>query len=295
MKTDKFLEISTTDKLSKMLMLVFTGVILGTVIARTFYDLVTPVIDITLGVIALFCVLFAFYMFFTGIKKSSTKIAIFKDYISFISLKKNCLPTRTDVGYSDIKSIKISPQATKRDMEKGETDVNKFSLRIFGYKTVVESLNGDVYEICDSKTDGVLMYSPTYIYRMLDIKKHVPNLNLELVNFNSKNDSEDFETQFKYYEENGTTLSLLKNKKYVVSLLQYTALFLVLSLAISTVVSSILYYGLHSPATAYAVMGNTIRTFAAVVVPMWALAYTVSFYGARRNDDARVAIDKIFE
>lgn len=290
MKTDKFYLVSTTDKLSRMLMLVFTGIILGTVIARTCYDLLNPVIDIMLGVIALFSVFFTFYMFFTSIKKSSTNVAIFKDGLSFIISKRDELPTRTDIEFSDIKSLKISPQTTKKNLSLEEPDPDKFFLRAFGYRTVVELNNGEKYEFSDSKTDGVLMYSPAYIYRMLDVKKMLPSLNLELCYFNSKNDNEDFLHQFDYYAENGKCLPLCKNKKYIVSLLQYTALFFASAFIISSFVSVSLSMGLNNYDATGTVMLDMFKTFVAIIIPMWALAYTIAFYGSRRNEEAQKVI-----
>lgn len=295
MKTDKFYAVSTTDKLSRMLMLVFTGIILGTVIARTCYDLLNPVIDIMLGVIALFSVLFTFYMFFTSIKKSSTCIEIFKEGLSFVITKKDEFPTRTTVQFSDIKLMKISPQTTRKNLSLDEPDPDKFFLRAFGYRTLVELNNGEKYEFSDSKTDGVLMYSPAYIYRMLDVKKMLPSLKLELSYFDSKNDNEDFLHQFDYYAEHGKCLPLYKNKKYIISLLQYTALFFASAFIISSFVSVSLSFGLNNYEAIGSVMIDMFKTFVAIIIPMWALAYTIAFYGSRRNEEAQKAIYKLLK
>ena len=87
MKTDRFYAVDTVDRLSKMFMLVFVGVVFGTVIVRTYYDFLNPTVDAVIALIAIYCVLFTFYMYFSGKKKSSTKIAFFKDYISIILTK----------------------------------------------------------------------------------------------------------------------------------------------------------------------------------------------------------------
>lgn len=288
MKADRYFIVSTIDKLSKMFMLVFVGVVLGTVLIRTYYDFFAPDVDTILGLSALYCVFFVFYMYFSNKQKSSTHVAFFKDYLSVILTKKNSFKQRTDIAYSDIKSYKVSLKGAEKNKNK-----EKSTFRAFGYKTLVETYGGQQFEFCDSKEDGVLIYSPAYIYALLDVKRFRPDFNLEFENFEFNRDVEDFNYQFKYYEAEGKSLQLWKNRTYLLSLLQYTVLFCVFAFLIAAIVSYAVFHEYHNIYTASQIILSALKTLAAIVIPMWTLAFVVSIYGGRANMTAQNILKEI--
>lgn len=295
MKADRFFIVDTVDKLSKMFMLVFVGVVLGTVLVRTYYDFLNPTVDSIIGVIALYCVLFTFYMYFSGLRKKTVKVALFKDYVSVILASKGGISERKDIAYSDIKAYKVYAQTNKTNAMLENPNKDKYTLRAYGYKTVIETKDGEIFEFSNSRDDGVMIYSPAYIYALIDLKRYYPDFNLELINFDSNRDTEDFSYQFEYYEKNEKCLQLWQNKTYMLSLMQYTILFCAFAFLVAAVVSHALYreYGNISGATA--VIIATLKTLFAIVVPMWSLALTVSVYGSKRNDRARTEIKEILQ
>ena len=295
MKTDRFFAVNTVDKLSKMFMLVFVGVVLGTVIVRTYYDFLAPSVDSIIGVIALYCVLFTFYMYFSALKKSSTKIAFFKDYISIILTKKDLLPVRIDIAYDDIKSYKVYAQTNARNAESANPDKDKYALRAYGYKTVIEKNDGSIIEFKDSRADGVLIYSPAYIYSLIDVKRFRPSFNFEYIDFDSNKDTEDFYHQFEYYEKHEKNLQLWQNKTYMLSLIEYTILFFVFAFLVAAVVSYFLYMQYGNVNASSGVIISSVRTLVSIILPMWALALTVSLYGNIRNKSAREDIKEILQ
>ena len=314
MNTDKFYTAETTDKMSKILMPVLTGVILGAVIIRAHYDVFNPIIDSSLGLTALYCVCYTFYMFFKSAKNSSTSICLFKDYLSVVIAKKGGEKTRTDIAYSDISAYKIMPRVNLNNLISINSEsnkllanpiiakiwvilhkicFNKFLLRPYGFKTIIELKDGQVFEFSDSKTDGVLIYSPGYVYRMLDLKRYKTDFPLELLEFDSKKDIEGFKEQFDYYDKEGKSLKLWKNKRYLASLLLYTALFGLFSFLIASVVAYTIWSHAGNESLAKLELTYTLETFAAIVIPMWYLALTVNIFGAERNKRAQSEIKNI--
>ena len=198
MNTAKFFAVEIVDKVSRMAMLIFAGIILGSVLAVAFYNLILQSFGWTLILIVLYCVAFSIYVSFTNAKRKVSQVEIFKDHLAFVFKKKNEISSRAIVNYNDIKSYKISPLTDAKNLKKENPDKNKYSLRVFGFKTTIEKNDGQILEFQDSYSDGVLMYSPAYVYRMLDVKRYIPEFPLELVNFDSKKDVEDFDKQFEY-------------------------------------------------------------------------------------------------
>lgn len=295
MNTDRFYVVETTDKMSKILMPVLTGVILGAVLIRAHYDFFNPIIDTSLGLTALYCVSYTFYMFFKSMKRSSTEVELLKNYLSVVLTDTKGNKTRTDIGYDNIKSYTISPNWNRNKKDEGEVKKENCLLRPFGYKTTIELKNGEKFVFQDSKSDGVLIYSPAYVYRMIDLKRFKPDFPLEVVNVDSKKDIEGFNAQFSYYRENQKSLKLWKNKRYMKSLWLYTILFGFFAFLIAAAVSYTIWKSVNNESFAIIMLSCTLKTFAAIVIPMWYLAITVNIFGSERNDRARAQIKEIIE
>ncbi len=295
MNTAKFFAVEIVDKVSRMAMLIFAGIILGSVLAVAFYNLILQSFGWTLILIVLYCVAFSIYVSFTNAKRKVSQVEIFKDHLAFVFKKKNEISSRAIVNYNDIKSYKISPLTDAKNLKKENPDKNKYSLRVFGFKTTIEKNDGQILEFQDSYSDGVLMYSPAYVYRMLDVKRYIPEFPLELVNFDSKKDVEDFDKQFEYYTENENNLPLFKNKRYCLCLLKYTVIFAVIALLIGCAIAYILYYDLKDTQTALTMLWAVLGIIVAIVIPMYMFAFTTTVFGGKFNKYARNVIKTIIK
>lgn len=293
MKADRFFVVNIVDKFSRMFMLVFAGMVLGAVLALAYYNIFRPEIGSTLTLISVYCVIFICYVYVANSKRKITKVEIFKDHLSFIFAKKNEISTRQDINYSDIKSYKISSLTDKKNYNSANPDKDKYSLRVFGFETTIETNDGSILNFSDNSRDGVLIYSPTYIYRMLDVKRFVPNFPLELVNFDSKKDVENFKYQFDYYSLGGETLSVFKNKKYLICLFKYTLAFALIAVIVAGIIGYTLYIGLKNPGSFYMLIYATIKILLSIVIPMWIIAVLTSVIGAKLNRHAKNTIQSI--
>ena len=293
MSTDKFFSIDTTDRISKMLMTVFTGIVLGVVLIRILYSLLNPPIDFVLGVMALYAIFFALYMYFSEIKKTAVKVAFFKDYLSIILKKGNGISERKDIAYSNIKSYTVYAIESKEIKVLWHTFKKRPSFRTYGYKTVIETNDGEVFEFKNvKKTDGAIIYSPAYIYALYDVKRYYPSLNLEFIGFDSKKDFEGINYQMTYYQKTGKTPNVWENKKYMKSLAEYTFWFFI---ATVIVVLLVIDRDKTSQVSIMAVTFSSLRALFAIVIPMWALAATVSICGGKRNEFAQNQIKKVIQ
>lgn len=297
MKTDRFFVVEIVDKFSRMVMLFFAGLVLGAVLALGYYYVLEPSIGATVTFIAIYCAIFATYVAITNSLRKITKVEIFKDKLSFVFEKKNEISSRKDVYYNDIKSYKISPLTDKKNAAKENPDKDKYSLRVFGFKTDVELFNGEKITFQDSCSDGVLIYSPSYIYRMIDVKRFNPNFPLILENFESKKEPENFNYQFKYYEELNKNLSLFQNKRYLMCLIKYTLIFtLVVAVLSGTAIAACLYYKvLKSQADMFMFIYSTLGILVGILIPMWLVAGLTSLVGGKFNLKAKNTIEKIIK
>lgn len=295
MKADRFYVVEIVDKLSRMLMLMFAGIILGVVLALFYYNIFDPEIGATLTVIIIYCIVFSSYVSFTNAKRNVSKVEIFKDHLSFVFEKKNEISTRTNINYSDILEYKISPLSDKKNLKLENPDKNKFSLRVFGFKTTVKTKSGEELQFQDSYSDGVLIYSPAYVFRMLDIKRYIPDFPLVLENFDSEKDPEDFKYQFEYYEKNEKTLPFSKNKKYLKCLLKYTLIFTIIAAVIALVLSYMLYAAVKTPAVITALLWTTLGILIIMTVPSYVVALFTSFFGNIFNRKTRNIIQNIIK
>lgn len=293
MNAAKFFAVEIVDKFSRMAMLIFAGIILGSVLAVAFYNLVLQSFGWTLTLIVIYCVAFSLYVSYTNTKRKVTQVEIFKDHLGFVFKKKNEISTRAVLHYNDIKSYKISPLTDKKNSQKETPDPNGYSLRVFGFKTVIEKNDGEILEFQDSYSDGVLMYSPAYVYRMLDVKRYIPEFPLELVNFDSKKDVEDFKQQFSYYSENEANLPLLKNKKYCFCLIKYTLIFALIALIVGSAIAYILYNDLKDTQTALTLLWTVLGIIIAIIVPMYLFAFVTTVFGGKFNKYARNIIKAV--
>ena len=297
MKTDRFFVVEIVDKFSRMVMLFFAGLVLGAVLALGYYYILEPSIGATVAFIAVYCAVFAAYVAITNSLRKITKLEIFKDKLSFVFEKKNEISARKDVYFNDIKSYTISPLSDKKNLAKEIPDKDKFSLRVFGFKTKVELNNGETIEFQDSYSDGVLIYSPSYIYRMIDIKRFNPNFPLVLENFESKKEPENFNYQFKYYEELNKNLSLIKNKRYLACLVKYTLIFTLVTaiLAMLAIWACLHFNVLGSKTDMYMFMYSALIILIGILVPMWLVASLTSLVGSKFNLKAKNTIEKIIK
>lgn len=297
MKTDRFFVVEIVDKFSRMVMLFFAGLVLGAVLALGYYYILEPSIGATVTFIAIYCAVFATYVAVTNSLRKITKVEIFKDKLSFVFEKKNEISSRKDVYYNDIKSYKISPLTDKKNAKKEIPDKDKYSLRVFGFKTTVELNNGETIQFQDSYSDGVLIYSPSYIYRMIDVKRFNPSFPLVLENFESKKEPENFNYQFKYYEELNKNLSLFQNKRYLMCLVKYTLIFtiVVILLAALAIWACIHYKVLSSQNDLLMFIYSAIGILIGIIVPMWLVASLTSLVGGKFNLKAKNTIEKIIK
>ncbi len=297
MKTDRFFVVEIVDKFSRMVMLFFAGLVLGAVLALGYYYILEPSIGGTVSFLAIYCAIFVAYVSITNSMRKITKVEIFKDKLSFVFEKKNEISSRKDVYFSDIKSYKISPLSDKKNLKKEVPDKDKFSLRVFGFKTTVELNNGETIQFQDSCSDGVLIYSPSYIYRMIDVKRFNPAFPLILENFESKKEPENFNYQFKYYEELNTNLPLIKNKRYLLCLIKYTIVFtLVVVILASLAIWLCSYFKvLGSQADIYMFIYSATTILTGILIPMWLVAGLSSFCGGKFNSRAKNTIEKIIK
>lgn len=293
MSTDKFFSIDTTDRISRVLMTVFTGIVLGVVLVRILYSMINPPIDLILGVIALYSVFFALYMYFSEIKKTAVKVAFFKDYLSIILKKGNGISERKDIAYSNIKSYTVYAIESKEIKVLWHTFKKKPSFRTYGYKTVIEMNDGEIFEFKNvKKTDGAIIYSPAYIYALYDVKRYYPSFNLEFVGFETKKDFEGIDYQMTYYQKTGKTPKVWENKKYMKSLTEYTFWFFV---AAVIVVLLVIFKDKANQVSILAVTYSSLRALFAIVIPMWSLAVTVSICGGKRNEFAQNEIKNVIQ
>ncbi len=116
MKADRFFTVEIVDKCSRMFMLLFAGIILGSVLALFFYNVICPQIDAMLILIAIYCCAFSTYVVVANARRKITKIDIFKDKLAFIFSQKNSISTKTELNYSDIKSYTVTPLTDKRNL-----------------------------------------------------------------------------------------------------------------------------------------------------------------------------------
>ncbi len=293
MKTDRFFAINIVDKCSRMFMLIFAGIILGAVLALAYYNIFSRQIGSTLILIAAYCVAFICYVTYTNAKRSAIKIEVFKDKLAFVFIKKHEISKRIVLEYSNIKSYKISAQSEKKTLNSSSANKNGYSLRVFGYNTKIETKDGQTIEFSDNSSDGVLIYSPAYVYRMLDVKRCVPDFPLILENFSSKKDAENFEYQFNYYDTTGETLSFFKNKKYMRCLFIYTFTFFVIAAIIAGAIAYPLYLGLQDAARVNMLLIFVAEILCAIVLPMWLIALFTSFFGGKCNRHAKNTIKEI--
>lgn len=292
MKTDRFFVVDIVDKNSRMLMLLFAGITLGTVLAFAYYKLFGQSIGYTLLLVAIYCILFAFYVSFTGYKRKVSKVYILKNYLSFVFAKKHEISSRCDIGYNDIKSYQISPLSYSKD---DNFNKDKSSLRVFGFETIIETKDGRTLKFSDSKQDGVLIYSPNYVFRMIDLKRSMPDFPLNLVNFDSKKDVENFSLQFEYYLNTGKNLSLFKNKKYLKCILKYTLGLCLIAIITASIIAYVMYADLKASEIALSLICNTFKILLAIVVPMWLIVALSSFVGGKYNNKVSKIIKTIIE
>lgn len=297
MNTDRFFVVEIVDKFSRAVMLFFAGLVLGAVLALGYYYILEPSIGATVAFLAVYCAVFATYVAITNSLRKITKVEIFKDKLSFVFEKKNEISSRKDVYYGDIKSYKISPLSDKKNLMKENPDKDKFSLRVFGFKTEVELNNGEKITFQDSCSDGVLIYSPSYIYRMIDVKRFNPNFPLILENFESKKEPENFNYQFKYYEELDKNLSIFQNKRYLLCLIKYTLIFtfVVVILSSAAIAACSYYKVLKSQTDMLMFIYSALGILIGILVPMWLVAGLTSFCGGKLNLKAKNTIKKIIK
>ncbi len=295
MNADRFFAVDIVDKFSRAFMLLFAGITLGAVLAFGYYYIIMPSIGATIALISLYCILFASYVGFTNSKREISKVEIFKDRLSFVFEKKHEISKRKTVLFKDIKSYKISPLTDKKNSLKENPDINKFSLRVFGFKTTVELFDGETFSFQDSFSDGVLVYSPSYVYRMIDIKRFIPDFPLVLENFESEKEPENFKYQFKYYQELNENLSIFKNKRYLACLTKYTVIFAIIAAIIALVIAYIIWADFKDMSNALMMLYTTFGILVGIMVPMWLVAISTSFCGGKFNLKAKNIIEKIIK
>lgn len=295
MNTDKFFSIAIVDRFSRMLMLLFAGITLGAVLALAYYIGFGARIDYTIIMVAIYCVLFSTYVSVSSSKRKVSKVEIFKEKLSFVFEKKWHISSRCDIKYSDIQEYKISPLSDKKNMALEAPNKDKFLMRVFGFQTKVKLKDGRELVFQDGYTDGVLMYSPSYIYRMLDVKRFIPDFPLVLENFDAKKDTEDFDKQFKYYLENEANLPLHMNKKYMLSLLKYTIMFVAIAIAIVLFIGCMINIGVRDEKTYLMFMWVCFGILASIMVPTYLVALGSSFFGGIVNKEKRNIIRTIIQ
>ena len=293
MKTDRFYTIEIVNRISRTLMLFFEGLVLGSIISLGCYYVFRPPIELLITFIVIYCIIFGIYVAVSNSLRKIIKIEIFKDKLSFVFEKSNQISQRKDVNFHDIKSFKISPLTYKKNLLSNNPDKEKFSLRAFGFMTNVELNNGEIITFRDSYSDGVLIYSPAYVYRMIDLKRFVPDFPLILENFESKKEPENFNFQFKYYEELNKNTPLIKNKRYLLHLIKYTIIFAVIAAAAASIISYTIYSGLNDKINALIFLYAVFAILACIVIPMWLIAFFTSYFGNIFNLKAKNIIEKI--
>lgn len=293
MKTDRFYTVEIVNRISRTLMLFFEGLVLGSILSLGCYYVFKPPIELLITLIVIYCIIFGIYVAVTNSLRKVTKIEIFKDKLSFVFEKSNQISQRKDADFNDIKSYKISPLTYKKNLLSNNPDKEKFSLRAFGFMTNVELNNGEIITFRDSYSDGVLIYSPAYVYRMIDLKRFVPDFPLILENFESKKEPENFNFQFKYYEELNKNTPLIKNKRYLLHLIKYTIIFTVIAAAAALIISYTIYSGLNDKINALIFLYAVFAILACIVIPMWLIAFFTSYFGNIFNLKAKNIIEKI--
>lgn len=276
-------------------MLFFAGIILGCTLALGYYYIFNSDISATLLVIVIYCFIFGAYVVLTNSIRDTSKIEILKDKIAFIFEKKGKVSIRQEIPYSDIKEYKITPGTDKKNLALETPKKDKFSLRVFGFRTTVETKDGNKLEFKDSNLDGVLIYSPGYIYRMIDLKRFKPDFPLVLENFDSKKDSENFAYQFEYYKDNMKVLPLLKNKSCVKTLIIYTLAFILTAFVIASVIGYFLYKDFADLTKTLFFVWITLGIVVVVVAPTYLTSFLTPVIGGIVNKKAGNKIKEVLD
>ena len=132
---------------------------------------------------------------------------------------------------------------------------------------------------------------------MIDVKRFNPNFPLVLENFESKKEPENFNYQFKYYEELNKNLSLFQNKRCLMCLVKYTLIFtiVVILLAALAIWACIHYKVLSSQNDLLMFIYSAIGILIGIIVPMWLVAGLTSLVGGKFNLKAKNTIEKIIK
>ncbi len=283
MKADNFFVIEVVDKLSRIFILMFAGIILGAVVGLAFHYGFRADIVKTLGMLILYYVIFTSYVFVTNTRRRFSSIEIYKDRLALISQEAGQVCERKEIYYDEIKLYKISSLSDKKTLELQNPNRDKFSLREFGYSTLIETQDGEKIEFATKKSDGVLIYSPAYVYRMLDVKRCVKDFPLVLERFDSRRDTEDFDAQFRYYDENEKNLSLWKNENYITSLLKYTVFFVSIAILVALFIAYIMWADIKDQESAMKLLTATFSLLFTVTALMYLVASMSSFFGGIVN------------
>ncbi len=293
MNTDRFYIVEIADKFSRMVMLLFAGIILCTVLLLAYYIAFDAKIGAAVSVIMVFIALYCSYISITNYKRQNVNVRIFKDKIEISKETKSSYSTTESINYSDISEYKISPLTDKDNAKLVVPDKDKFSLRIYGFKTTITTKDGNKTTFEDNKKDGILIYSPAYVYRMIDLKRYVKDFPLVLENFETKKDYENFKKQFEYYMENERNLPVYKNGSYLLSLLKYTVCFIVLAFAISYLVVCFMNLDFSDMQTISLFIQLAVGIFIIVMFPSYIIAILSSIFGGLVNRRARFAIKSV--
>lgn len=257
----------------------FSAIFLGAVLAFAIYKIFHITAFEAIFAYAIFYAIFSFYALITNLKNGVYKVFLFKEHLSVTVFKQNGISCIQNVAYDDIKSYKISPLVIDKTPLFCKV---KSKFRNFGYTTKIETKNDEVIEFSNSKKDGILMYSPNYVYRMLDLKRLIPDFPLELVGFDSDADIEGFNYQFDFYLENGENLPLHKNKVYLKNIFKYSFKFSLCAMILALILSSLLYLILSAKTTAILLFIFTLKASVALIilalVTILMICYSEAFY-----------------
>ncbi len=295
MKVENFYIIDTVDKFSRVIMFMFSGILLGAVLAFAYHNIFASGFGQTIIMIAFYCAIFLTYAFFANSRRQIQKVEIYKDKLAVICEKKNTISTRKEIYYSDIEKYDVSAGTDKKNQMKETPDKNRFSLRIFGQKTKITLKNNETIEFASNYKDGVLIYSPAYIYALIDLRRYLPDFPLVLDNFDSKKDPENFMLQFKYYEENEKVPCVCKNRAYLLGILKYTFVLAVISIFIAFLIAYIMYADLKNAAGAFNFVLAVLGIFLAVTVPVYLTAVLSVVLGNILNKQAREKIKSVIK